>query len=690
MRGEAQVRRIGSIGIVLGMALSACATPAGPGDVTASRLARADAEPGEWMGVGRTLDEQRFSPLEQIDPDTVSALGLAWYQDLGTLRGVESSPIVVDGVLYNIAPWNITYAHDAATGALLWSYDPQVPRETGRIACCDVLSRGLSVWEGKVVIATLDGRVIALDAATGAPIWSTQSLEPDWPYTVTGAPRVFDGKVVIGNAGAELGVRGYVSAYDVDDGSLLWRFYTVPGNPADGFESDAMAMAAETWTGEWWKLGGGGTVWDGLGYDPELDLVYIGVGNGGPFPQAIRSPGGGDNLFLSSIVALDADTGEYRWHYQQTPGDQWDYTATQPIMLADLEIDGRPRKVLMQAPKNGFFYVLDRTNGELISAEKFAPVTWAERIDMQTGRPVMNPAAYYGAEPVLISPHPAGAHNFQAMSFSPVTGLVYFPVLDAGFYFALAEGFEAVNDGRNNVGLGPTSPDMNAPRTWLTAWDPVNQREVWRHERDRYGSGGALATAGGLVFQGTIDQTLEAFDAATGEKVWTSPPLQSVPIAAPISYEIAGEQYIALNVGWGGGFARFENVLGRGMNVAEARLLVFKLGGNAVLPPLADRPPPTPPPPLTASPEVVASGADLFEQHCALCHGPNAAGGIVDLRMMTSETHAAFPDIVLGGARLAQGMAGFADRLGASQADAIHAYLIARANEDWETVSVRE
>jgi quinohemoprotein ethanol dehydrogenase len=694
------MRRTALFGILLPLTLAACAqrgapdvaasTGSGAASVTAARLAQADREPGQWMAIGRTPDEQNFSPLDQINAGTIGRLGLAWYQDLDTKRGVESAPIVVDGVLYNTSPWNITYAHDAKTGALLWRYDPEVPRETARFACCDVVTRGLAVWEGKVVIATLDGRLIALDAATGEPVWNVQTLEQNWPYTITGAPRVFDGKVVIGNSGAELGVRGYVSAYDVDDGAFLWRFYTVPGNPADGFENEAMEMAAATWTGEWWKVGGGGTAWDGMGYDPALGLVYIGVGNGGPFPQAHRSPGGGDNLFLSSIVALDAETGEYRWHYQEVPGDQWDMTATQPIMLADLEIDGRMRHVLMQAPKNGFFYVLDRTNGELISAEKFAPVTWAERIDLETGRPVFNPAAFYGADPVLISPHPAGAHNFSAMSYSPETGLVYFPVLDAAMYYAAAAEFTPINDGRTNVGLGGTSPDMTAPKTWLTAWDPVAQREVWRVERNRYGSGGALATAGGLVFQGTIDQTLAAYDAETGAKVWESGPLQSVPIAAPISYMVDGEQYVAINVGWGGGYAKFENLFGRGMNVAPGRLLVFKLDGKAELPPLPDKPPPSPPPQVTASEEVIAEGQTLFARHCALCHGEDAMGGLVDLRMMTPEVHATFREIVLGGARADNGMASFADRIGERESDAIHQYLIARANEDWEYVSVGE
>ena len=350
-------------------------------------------EPGQWLSVGRTYDEQRFSPLAQINDRTVGRLGLAWFADINTERGMEASPLVIDGVLYNVQPWNVVTAYDAKTGRVLWSYDPEVPLRFGRMACCDIVSRGLAAWQGKIYVATLDGRLIALDAANGRPVWSVPTVDNSKNYTITGAPRVFDGKILIGNGGAEMGVRGYVSAYDAETGAQLWRWHTVPGNPADGFENPAMEMAAATWTGEWWKGGGGGTVWDNLSYDPALGLVYIGTGNGSPWAQKWRSPGGGDNLFLASIVALRADTGEYVWHYQTVPGEEWDYTATQQMILADIPLGGRTRQVLMQAPKNGFFYVLDRATGELLSAEKIAPINWASHVDMATGRPVENPAA---------------------------------------------------------------------------------------------------------------------------------------------------------------------------------------------------------------------------------------------------------------------------------------------------------
>ena len=659
-----------------------------------SGVAPAQVNPGEWASVGRTYDEQRFSPLGQINDRNVAELGLAWYADISTERGMEASPLVVGGLLYNVQPWNVVTAYDATTGRVLWSYDPQVPLRFGRLACCDIVSRGLAAWQGKIYVATLDGRLIALDARTGRPVWSVLTVDNAKNYTITGAPRVFDGKVLIGNGGAEAGVRGYVSAYDAETGELDWRFHTVPGNPADGFESPAMEMAAATWTGEWWKAGGGGTVWDSLSYDPELDLVYIGTGNGSPWAQKWRSPGGGDNLFLASIVALRADTGEYVWHYQTVPGEEWDYTATQQMILADLAIGGRTRKVLMQAPKNGFFYVLDRATGELISAEKIAPINWATHVDMATGRPVENPAARYGMTPVMVSPGAGGAHNWNPMAFSPLTGLVYVPVTETYMAYAQAESYDPARGG-----LGTAFAGFDAERRaiaeyadahskgWLSAWNPVTQREVWRGPVEQKGSGGVLVTAGNLVFQGTIGTTFAAYRADTGAKVWEMP-VQQVPISAPIAYEVDGEQYIAVNAGWGGGLAHVERSAYTRLFLSKPRLLVFKLGGTARLPPLPSAsmvvPELTPPPALTGTPEQVALGERLYGENCGLCHGTSARGGVKDLRHMMPATHAAFLDIVLGGTRAQNGMASFADVLSREQAEAIHQYLIARARADWE------
>jgi len=669
----------------------------GPGamgeGVTAKRLRAADENPGEWLMDGRTYSAQRFSPLDLINAENVKDLGLAWYYDLKTLRGVEATPLAIGGVLYNVNAWNITYAHDAATGELLWTHDPEVPRERGRYACCEPVSRGLAAWKDSIILATLDGRLISLDAKTGEPRWSVHTFDDEWPYSITGAPRVFDGKIVVGNGGADLGVRGFVSAYDADDGTFLWKFYLVPGNPADGFENEAMEMAAKTWSGKWWTLGGGGTAWDSIAYDPELDLVFVGTGNGSPLVREFRSPGGGDNLFLCSIVALDADTGEYRWHYQEVPGEEWDYTCTQSIVQAELTIGGRERKVLVHAPKNGFFYVIDRATGELVSAQSFVPVTWASRIDLATGRPVENPEARYGAEPVLIAPGPGGAHNWYPMAFNPLTGLAYFPVYEHWAVYARDETFAPVKY-RSNSGWGGYRgatlekrlelqreiPELE--RTWLTAWDPARQEAVWKVPLPRHGNGGVLTTAGNLVIEGTTKQTLSIFRATDGEPLWEMP-VQTSPVAGPITYLVGGEQYIAVNAGFGGGAAQVERGTGIARNRAEARLLVFKLGGTVVLPPLPDAPPVPNPPPLRASEDAVQRGAQVFAQTCAQCHGQLAVGGTKDLRFMSPETHAAFDEIVLEGTLVERGMGAFASLLTTPDVQDVHAYLIARANEDW-------
>jgi quinohemoprotein ethanol dehydrogenase len=662
----------------------------GPAWVDHARLLSAEA--GQWFSVGRTYDEQRFSPLTQINASTVKRLGLAWYADINTERGMEASPLAIDGVLYNVQPWNIVTAYDGKTGRVLWTYDPQVPLKYGRMACCDIVSRGLAAWRGKIYVATLDGRLIALDAQTGKPAWSVLTVDNTMNYTITGAPRVFDGKVLIGNGGAEMNVRGYVTAYDADTGRQLWRWFTVPGDPSKGFENAAMERAARTWTGEWWKNGGGGTVWDSFAYDPKLHLIYIGTGNGSPWAQKWRSPGGGDNLYLASIVALDAETGQYRWHYQTTPGEEWDYTATQQMILADIAIGARVRQVIMQAPKNGFFYVLDRRTGELISAKAIAPVNWATGIDMKTGRPIENPAVRYGEKPVLVSPGAGGVHNWNPMAYSPLTRLVYVPVTETYMGYGAAPTFTG--------GLGTSFTGYEAERKaitdyadahsrgWLSAWNPATQREVWRVPSPQKGSGGVLVTAGNLVFEGTIGSTFAAYRADTGAKVWEMP-VQNVPIAAPITYMIDGVQYVAVNAGWGGGLAHVERSNYTQLFLGKPRLLVFKLGGTAKLPPLPPESVRVPelvaPPAQTGTPQTVARGEALYAQHCALCHGAEARGGVKDLRRMEPATHAAFLDIVLHGARARNGMASFADTLSQPDASAIHDYLIARARADWDT-----
>lgn len=372
------------------------------GQSIGQRIIEADREPQNWISHGRSYDEQRFSPLAEITDQSVGELGLSWFFDFPTQRGIEATPIVDNGVMFVTGSWSMVYAFNAVTGELLWQYDPEVPPSWAVHLCCDVVNRGVALWEDKVYTGTLDGRLITLDRADGSVSWSVQTTDKKRPYSITGAPRIIDSKVMIGNGGAELGVRGYVSAYDATSGERLWRFYTVPGDPSKPFESPTLERAAATWKGgEWWKIGGGGTVWDSMAYDPNLNLLYIGVGSGSPWNREIRSPGGGDNLYLSSIVALNPDTGAYVWHYQTTPGESWDYTATQHMILADIDIDGRTRQVIMQAPKNGFFYVLDRSTGELISAEKYTRVTWATHVDKSTGRPVLSKNARYLNEPEL-------------------------------------------------------------------------------------------------------------------------------------------------------------------------------------------------------------------------------------------------------------------------------------------------
>lgn len=659
-----------------------------------ARIRNADTEPGNWLAHGRTYDEQRFSPLRQIDAATVGDLGLAWYWNTGTLRGLESTPIVVDGVMFNSGAWSVVWAHDARTGELLWEYDPMVPREWGKFACCDVVNRGVAAWEGKIFVGTIDGRLVALDAATGKPVWEVQTTDRERPYTITGAPRVVKGKVIIGNGGAEYGVRGYFSAYDAATGAMAWRFYTVPGNPAEPFENPHLEAAAATWRGgEWWEVGGGGTAWDSMAFDPELNLLYVGVGNGSPWNRYIRSPGGGDNLYLSSIVAVNPDTGALVWHYQTTPGDTWDYTATQHMILADLEIDGQTRKVIMQAPKNGFFYVLDRTNGEFISAEAYVPVNWASHIDPESGRPVENPDAHYANEARLIRPAPYGGHNWHPMAYNPQVGLVYIPALDIPFSFGQDNAFR-YNPGEWNTGvdLAQTIPakdpdamiaGLGEVKGHLSAWDPVTQKEVWRVQHQMSWNGGVLTTAGNLVFQGRADGRFAAYAADTGQLLWEFPTQVGI-IAAPVTYTVDGEQYVSVVAGWGGAFALASGVPRHRDNVmTEGRILTFKLGGKAELPPpdvtFIEIPEP---PAITGTPEQLAAGELHYHTYCSVCHGPGvvgSGGGTADLRYSTAEVHASWDAIVRGGAFVGKGMASFAHVLSEADSQAVQAYVVEQA-----------
>jgi len=675
------------------LSLAAMAAPPAAARVDAQRLIRADREPNNWMTHGRTYSEQRFSPLASISDANVGQLGLAWFAKLDIDHGTEATPLVIDGVMYTTGARSIVYAFDARTGKLLWKFDPQVPAAALGRGCCDMVNRGVAVWDGKVYFGAYDGRLIALDARTGRRVWAINTIvDRKRPYTITGAPRVVRGKVIIGNGGAELGVRGYLSAYDARTGRLAWRFFTVPGDPTKPFESAALKMAAETWKGDqWWKWGGGGTVWDAFAFDPELKLLYVGVGNGSPWNRRIRSPGGGDNLFLSSIVALNPDTGAYVWHYQTTPMESWDYTATQHMILADLALEGGTRKVLMQAPKNGFFYVLDRTNGKLISAEAYSKVTWATHVDLKTGRPVENPeVADYTKEPKLTYPGPYGAHNWNPMAFSPRTGFVYIPEVEAPFIYV--NNPEARHNARSGWNVGITMLDSPEEPTLaeqmhalfkgsLLAWDPVRQKAAWRVPFPTPGNGGVLATAGNLVFQGTADGRFVAYSADQGKKLWEAN-AQTAVIAGPITYAVDGEQYIAVSAGSGGAYWRtLGEIAARSKAAPISRMLVYKLGGKESLPALPATPPVPPAPTLDATQAQVDQGRPLYTWYCSVCHGGAAVSGgsVPDLRRMSAQSHEQFIGIVLGGLREAQGMPTFANALSIEQVNAIHAYLRKRA-----------
>jgi quinohemoprotein ethanol dehydrogenase len=676
------------IGFVLCFSLSSVkpdSAAEGPANVDSARIVGADRDPANWMSYGRTYSEQRFSPLDHITADNVKQLGLAWYADLDTNRGQEATPLVIDGVLYVSTAWSMVKAYDAKSGALLWSYDPAVPRELGVRGCCDVVNRGVAAWKGRIFVGTFDGRLVALDARTGKELWSVMTVDPSKPHTITQAPRVIKGRVVIGNSGSEYGVRGYISAYDTDTGKLIWRFYTVPGDPMQPFESPILAEAAKTWHGEWWKLGGGGAVWEAISYDPELNLIYFGVGNGLEWDQGQRSASQGDNLFLSSIVAINADTGDYVWHFQVTPGEEWDYDAVQQLILADLSIDGVSRKVLMQANKNGFFYVIDRKTGEFISAQNFTPVTWASGVDQKTGRPIENPGIRYDqtGRRAQMLPGALGAHSWQAMAFNPKTGLVYIPAQEIGMTYESVKDFQPAPLGWNVATATTNSPNVKG---YLIAWDPVNQKEVWRANYLGPWNGGVLTTAGDLVIQGNAAGEFTAYRAKTGEKLW-SMSAQSPIMAAPISYEVKGEQYIAVLSGWGGAYPLMEgkqsDKSGNTRNVS--RLLVFKLGANVSLPALSPEPKLVlDPPPETADRASVAAGEALFGRFCGVCHGEAAVGGGVapDLRGSPFIAVDAWYSIVLDGALKEGGMAPFASVLDRTQATAIRDYIIHRAHED--------
>ena len=669
--------------------------------VDTARIASASASE-EWLTYGGTYDEQRHSSLTAINAGNVGELGVAWTYDLGTNRGVESTPIVVDGVMYVTSAWSVVYALDAATGEELWVHDPNVDRAVGVKACCDVVNRGVAVYDGKIYVGVIDGRLEALDAETGEVVWSIVTVDQSKPYTITGAPRVVNGKVLIGNGGAELGVRGYLSAYDASSGDLVWRFYTVP-NPAkqpDGAASDEafVQVGNVSWgdEGAWVTDGGGGTVWDSIVYDEANDQIIFGVGNGSPWNRNFRDPSGGDNLFLSSIVAVDAETGTYKWHFQTTPGDNWDYTATQTIILAELPLGeyGATRRVVMQAPKNGFFYVLDAATGQFLSGDAFVPVNWATGLD-RAGRPQEVPEARYGTEPFEQTPGPLGAHNWHPMAFNPETGLAYIPAQEIPQAFAEDTRFAsrpvAWNTGVDfSAGVPPIAPPevirflRSTLKGRLIAWDPVAREARWSVEHDNAWNGGVLSTAGGLVFQGKLNGEFSAYDAATGDRLWTHE-LKSGGASGPGTYMIDGEQYVTITTGWGTAFSLAAG-FGYDAQVSPTvgKVITFKLGAIGEIPDHGLVPiDATPKADSFGSMPLIAEGTLHYARNCAVCHGVLAvsSGVLPDLRWSAITADAdAWRGVVIDGNLAANGMVSFADYITPDESEAIRAYVLAQAH----------
>jgi PQQ-dependent dehydrogenase (methanol/ethanol family) len=647
---------------------------------------RANARTGaDWPSYGLDHAETRFSRLKQIDTGNVKDLGLVWSYDLESTRGVEATPVVIDGVMYVTASWSIVHAIDARSGRRLWTFDPQVDRAYGYKGCCDVVNRGVALHRGKVFVASYDGRLFALDAATGAKRWEVDTIvDRKYSYTITGAPRVFKGKVIIGNGGAEYGVRGYITAYDAESGKQAWRWFTVPGDPSKPFEDESMAKAAKTWdpAGRWWEAGGGGTAWDSMTFDPELNLMYVGTGNGSPWARNKRSPAGGDNLYLASIVALNPDTGKYAWHYQETPGDNWDFTSTQPMILADLTIGGKPRKVILHAPKNGFFFVIDRTNGQFISAQNFVDVNWASGYD-KDGRPIETEIARVADRPREIIPSPYGARNWHPMSYNPQTGLAYMPVqgvpvnlLDnKDWKFNAASPLEPHSNLGWNLGMfANAEPPKSTPFGRLVAWDPIAQKERWRVEQVSPWNGGTLTTAGNLVFQGTADGRFVAYDARDGKKLWEAPTGTGV-IAAPSTFLVDGKQFVSIAVGWGGVYGLAARATDR---KGPGTVYTFALGGSAKAPDfVAYR--------LNALLQGVPydkshyeAGTALYVSNCVFCHGVpgvDRGGNIPNLGYSTTETIADLDKFVFNGPFTKNGMPDFTGKLQPGDVDKLKAFI---------------
>ena len=682
-------------------------------------IANVKSDDKNWLTYGKDFSEKRFSTLKQISKENINDLGLSWSLNLQTKRGLEATPLVVDGIMFVTGPWSKVFAIDAKNGNLIWEFDPKVSKETGEKACCDVVNRGVAIYKGNVYVGVLDGRLISLDASNGKINWevnTTKEFGSDWSYTITGAPRVFNGKVLIGNGGAEYGVRGFFTAYDAISGKKLWRFHTVPDNPEKINQSKAMKAALKTWNGEWWKYGGGGTVWDSFAYDPNLELVYVGTGNGSPWNQEIRSPGGGDNLYLSSILAVDINTGELKWYYQTTPGDTWDYTAVQQIILADLKINGKLEKVLMQAPKNGFFYVLNRENGKLISADPYVYVNWAKRIDLKTGRPVETEGARHKEKNMEIYPGPWGGHNWQSMAYNSEKNLVYIPARELSMIYGKDDSFDfkqlssnSPDQSKKKITYGFDKKQWNTgtadlPGSYsnnretvmdstvklkngkLIAWDPTEKKEIWSYNHKTPWNSGVLSTKD-LVFQGDAFGVLRAHDAVDGKIMWEFN-LKSGIIAPPITYMIDETQYISVAVGWGGSYGLYNR---HTKFLKPGTIYTFALNQSKSLPNYDD------PEELKLitlenklSEEEIIAGEKLFKRYCTQCHRLGnyssdsfpGGGNIPDLTYSKNVIFDMFDKIVREGIFLEKGMPNFGERINKIESNQIKEYIISVAKKE--------
>jgi len=694
---------------------STAQTPHAPvvaaGNIDAKRLAGADLEPDQWFTGGRDFGQSYYSPLGDIDTRNVARLGFAWDFDLGTRRGLEATPVVVDGTMYAAGNWGRVYALDARTGRNLWSYDPQPDGQSGRYACCDVVNRGLAVWKGKVYVASVDGYLHAIDARTGTRLWRVDTL-PDrkvdsFKYFVTGAPVMAGELVVIGNGGSDFkGARGSISAYSAATGEFKWRFYTVPRDPKLGPQDQPhLQTAVKTWSPTYdWSFGGGGTAWDGMGYDPDANLVYVGTANASPYHGEQDSTNRGDELYVASIIAVHADTGELAWYYQEIPNEGWDYDTTNKLVLTDLEVEGKRRKVIMQASKNGYLYVLDRLSGEFLSGKPFSYVNWTRGLDPKTHRPVINPAADWVNKPTMVFPAAVGAHGWQPMSYNPKTGLVYIPVIDAAMiYVDTTKRRMGLIEGNFNLAfffpedyapeglasllgtlpsLESLSPGGKPPKSrgLIRAVEPMTGKVVWEQQSSSLWDGGILSTGGNLVFRGDAAGFLNVYSAASGELLKRVEVGSSI-MAAPMTYRVDGTQYVSVMAGYGGGvlFLPFPESSAAYKYGNQGRIITFKLDGT--IPPLPQPFVDTPveePPAREGSAETVARGELLYNRYCARCHA-FGRGLVPDLRRLSRATHSIFNDIVLHGAYQAKGMARWDDVLTPEDAQAIHSYLIGQA-----------